>query len=53
MKWQSYGLSDQAYTVAQMTEMLQRAGFNTVEVYPAWDDLAMKDAREWVVYVAK
>jgi 2-polyprenyl-3-methyl-5-hydroxy-6-metoxy-1,4-benzoquinol methylase len=49
---QSYGLSDQAYTVAQMTEMLQRAGFNTVQVHPAWDDLAMKDAREWVVYVA-
>lgn len=49
---QSYGLSDQAYTVEQMTEMLRGVGFSTVETHPAWDDLAMKDAREWVVYVA-
>jgi SAM-dependent methyltransferase len=48
---QSYGLSDQAYTVAQMTDIIHAAGFNAVEVRPAWDGLAMKDAGEWMVYV--
>ena len=48
---QVYGLSDQAYTVAQVTEMLNEAGFSQVEVHPAWDHLALKDAPEWVVYV--
>ncbi len=49
---QSYGLSDQAYTVTMMTEMLHAAGFGRVAVHPAWDHLALKDAPEWVVYVA-
>jgi hypothetical protein len=48
---QVYGLADQAYTVAQVTEMLHRTGFATVEVHPAWDGLALKDAEEWAVYV--
>jgi SAM-dependent methyltransferase len=50
---QSYGLSDQAYTVAQMTEMLHRAGFGPVEVHPAWDGLTLRDAAEWVVYITE
>ena len=50
---QVYGLSDQAYTVAQVTDMLHAAGFGGVEVHPAWDRLALKDATEWVVYVAE
>ncbi len=49
---QVYGLADQAYTAAHMTEMLHGAGFGTVEVRPAWDGLALRDAGEWVVYVA-
>ncbi len=49
---QTYGLADQAYTVAQMTEMLRQAGFTQIQTYPAWDGLALKDAAEWVVYVA-
>ena len=49
---QVYGLSDQAYTAAQVTEMLQEAGFGQVSVHPAWDGLALKDAPEWAVYVA-
>jgi SAM-dependent methyltransferase len=49
---QVYGLSDQAYTAEQVTEMLQEAGFGQVEVHPTWDGLALKDALEWVVYVA-
>jgi SAM-dependent methyltransferase len=50
---QSYGLSDQAYSVEQMTAMLRKAGFDAVQTYPAWDGLAMKDAQEWVVYVGR
>ena len=50
---QTYGLSDQAYTVDQMTGMLAGAGFAKVSVYPAWGDLAVKDAPEWVVYVGE
>ena len=49
---QVYGLSDQAYTAEQVTEMLQEAGFGQVSIHPAWDGLALKDAPEWVVYVA-
>jgi SAM-dependent methyltransferase len=48
---QVYGLADQAYTVEQMTEMLDQAGFRPVELHAAWDGLALKDAEEWVVYV--
>jgi SAM-dependent methyltransferase len=48
---QSYGLSDQAYSVAQMTDIIHAAGFSEVETHPAWDGLAMKDADEWMVYV--
>ncbi len=50
---QVYGLSDQAYTVAQVTAMLSEAGFGAVEVHPAWDRLALRDGAEWVVYVAE
>jgi SAM-dependent methyltransferase len=46
-----YGLADQAYTVAQMTQMLDEAGFRPVELHPAWDGLALRDAEEWAVYV--
>ncbi len=48
---QTYGLTDQAYTVAQMTAMLHAAGFGAVQIYPAWDGLALKDAAEWIVYI--
>jgi SAM-dependent methyltransferase len=47
-----YGLADQAYTGAQVTGMLNDAGFGSVDVRPAWDGLALKDAEEWVVVVA-
>ncbi len=50
---QVYGLSDQAYTVVEMIAMLAQAGFGNVSVHPAWDHLALKDATEWVVYVAE
>jgi SAM-dependent methyltransferase len=50
---QEYGLSDQTYTAAQIEEIMRRAGFTLVETHPAWDDLALKDAAEWVVYVAE
>jgi SAM-dependent methyltransferase len=50
---QQYGLSDQAYSVEQVTELLHTAGFAGVETHPAWDGLALRDAAEWVVYVAQ
>lgn len=50
---QVYGLSDQVYTVAEMTALLAQAGFGDVRIHPAWDHLALKDAAEWVVYVAE
>lgn len=50
---QSYGLTDQAYPVEDMTAMLTEAGFGKVTVHPAWDQLALNDAPEWVVYVAE
>jgi hypothetical protein len=36
-----------------VTAMLQEAGFGQVSIHPAWDGLALKDAPEWVVYVAE
>lgn len=50
---QSYGLADQAYSIAQMTEMLHAAGFSSVQTYPAWGGLAVKDAAEWIVYIGQ
>jgi cyclopropane fatty-acyl-phospholipid synthase-like methyltransferase len=46
-------LCDQTYAVDEMTAMMQTAGFASVDVYPAWDGLALYDAAEWVVYVAQ
>ncbi len=50
---QSYGLSDQVYTVAEMTALLQQAGFTHVTVHPSWDGLYLNDATEWMVYTAE
>jgi ubiquinone/menaquinone biosynthesis C-methylase UbiE len=46
-------LSDQTYSLETMTGMMRQAGFNSVEVYPAWDCLPLYDADEWLVYVAQ
>jgi ubiquinone/menaquinone biosynthesis C-methylase UbiE len=45
-------LSDQTYSVAAITQMMQQAGFATIEVYPAWNRLPLYDAAEWMVYIA-
>ena len=37
---------------SNLTAMLQEAGFGQMSIHPAWDGLALKDAPEWVVYVA-
>ena len=49
---QEIHLCDQSYAVDEMAAMLRAAGFGQVDVYPAWDGLALYDAAEWVVYVA-
>jgi ubiquinone/menaquinone biosynthesis C-methylase UbiE len=46
-------LCDQAYTLEEMSQMLQTAGFHSPTVYPAWDKLPLYDAAEWLVYVAQ
>ncbi|MBN1219067.1 MAG: methyltransferase domain-containing protein [Anaerolineae bacterium] len=45
-------LCDQTYVVETMVSMMKQAGFAAVEVYPAWDNLPLYDAEEWIVYVA-
>ena len=45
-------LSDQTYAIDEMTAMLKAAGFSTVSVYKAWDEVPVYDAEEWVIYVA-
>lgn len=46
-------LCDQTYAAAEMKGILQDVGFSQVTVYAAWDGLALYDAEEWNVYVAR
>lgn len=45
-------LCDQTYRAVEMRDRLQRAGFDAIDVYPAWDGLALYDAAEWIAYIA-
>lgn len=45
-------LCDQTYAVPEMVAMMQQAGFDHVDTYPAWDGLPIYDADEWMIYVA-
>jgi ubiquinone/menaquinone biosynthesis C-methylase UbiE len=46
-------LCDQTYAVDEMKAMMKEAGFTAVSHYPAWDNLPLYDAEEWIVYVAE
>lgn len=46
-------LCDQTYAIEEMVAQMRRAGFSGVEVFRAWDGLALYDAGEWNVYVAR
>ena len=46
-------LCDQTYGVDEMCGLLNAAGCDPVDVYPAWDGLPLPDAAEWNVYVAQ
>jgi len=46
-------LCDQSYSPGQMTAMMEAAGFANVDLFPAWDGLALADGPEWVVYLAQ
>jgi hypothetical protein len=46
-------LSDQTYSIETMTGMMRQAGFNSIDVYLAWDRLPLYDADEWIVYIAQ
>ncbi len=48
-----YGLADQVYTPAEVEAMLHGAGFENVELHPIWGGLALRDAHEWMAYVAE
>lgn len=45
-------LCDQSYAISEMVEMMQQAGFGSVQIFPHWDGKAIYDAQEWIVYVA-
>ena len=48
-----YTLSDQAYPTQTLVSMLRRAGFDRVEIFPAWGGVELYDAKEWVIYLAE
>jgi len=48
-----YTLSDQAYRAEDVKRLLCEAGFANVQVHVNWDGLGLRDAKEWVVYVAE
>jgi ubiquinone/menaquinone biosynthesis C-methylase UbiE len=45
-------LCDQTYPVEEMVEMMAVEGFTAVTTHPAWDNLPLYDAGEWIVYLA-
>ncbi|MBK8987723.1 MAG: methyltransferase domain-containing protein [Chloroflexi bacterium] len=45
-------LCDQAYSPERMMRMMQEAGFTAVTHHPAWANLPLYDAAEWIVYLA-
>ncbi len=46
-------MTDQTYAADTMIAMLKQAGFQHIDVYPAWDGLPIGDAAEWMVYLAR
>ena len=46
-------LCDQSYKPETVVELMQEAGFTSVEIYPAWDGVTLYDNGEWIVYVAR
>lgn len=45
-------LCDQAYDPAKMEAVMKQAGFTAVSTHPAWANLPLYDAQEWIVYIA-
>ncbi len=45
-------LCDQAYSAEKMTAVMRAAGFTAVSTHPAWANLPLYDAGEWIVYIA-
>lgn len=44
---------NQTYSPESITAMLTATGFATVQTFPAWDDLPLYDAEEWMVYIGE
>lgn len=45
-------LCDQVYQPDEIVAMMQAAGFTAVTTHPAWDNLPLYDAAEWIAYTA-
>ncbi len=45
-------LCDQSYAESTMVRMMEKAGFSSVDVYPAWGGLPLNNVEKWIVFVA-
>jgi len=45
-------LCDRAYDPAKMEAVMKQAGFTAVSIHPAWANLPLYDAQEWIIYIA-
>jgi len=48
-----YTLFDQTYSTQAMVEMMEQAGFASIQTYPNWAGTPLYDAQEWVIYIAE
>jgi SAM-dependent methyltransferase len=46
-------LSDQTYATGEMIAIFKQAGFTSIDVYKAWENLNLYDRDEWIVYIAQ
>ncbi len=46
-------LCDQLYEPDEMREMMKKAGMGKTAVFPAWGELSLYDAGEWIVYIGE
>lgn len=44
---------NQTYSPESIADLLIATGFASVQSYPAWDDLPLYDAEEWMVYIGE
>lgn len=52
-RMEEIAIADQSYATEEMKKMLLASGFKKVDVYPDSAGMPLKDAAEWILYVAK